>query len=333
MAGFSPEAYFGNPESVARFGAALQQTAVGLEQLQADLERDVSTLVPGAWDGGAALSCSDHLRQRSAAAAQMAQAATGASTAMTTLSAELAVALGQFEQARGVAAACRVQIVSVAPEPVVVPLDPEAAANVDPVRALVEAAKEYADQARARAKAKGQEEISTLDAIVLLSISLALGVLVWRQMIRPRPKGFPQLPKPDEQPPPEQNQQPPATQGQTPAASGRVYRGGKFDDLATGNGLERHHMIADKPSPIPRNEGPSIQMEVADHRMTGGWGSSADAQAYRAAQDKLLANGDTSGALQMSIKDVRRLFGTKYDGAIAEMLKETGHVEINGIIK
>jgi hypothetical protein len=325
MAGFSPEAYFGNPESVARFGAALQQTAGGLEQLQADLQRDVSTLVPGGWDGGAALGCSDHLRQRAAAAAQMAQAATGASTAMTTLSAELGVALGQFEQARGVAAACGVQIVSVAPEPVVVPLDPEAAAAVDPVRALVQAAKEYADQARARAKAKGQEELSTLDTIVLLSISLALGVLVWQSMRRPRPKGLPQLPKPDEQPP--------ATQGQTPAASGRVYRGGKFDDLATGNGLERHHMIADKPSPIPRNEGPSIQMEVADHRMTGGWGRSADSQAYRAAQQKLLDNGDTAGALQMSIKDVRQLFGTKYDGAISEMLKDTGYVEINGVIK
>jgi hypothetical protein len=263
----------------------------------------------------------------------MAQAATGASTAMTTLSAELGVALGQFEQARAVAAACQVQIVSVAPEPVVVPLDPEAAANVDPVRALVQAAKEYADQARARAKAKGQEEISTLDAIVLLSISLALGVLVWQRMRRPRPKGVLQLPKPDEQPPPDQNQQPPATQGQTPAASGRVYRGGKFEDLPTGNGIERHHMIADKPSPIPRNEAPSIQMETLDHRQTGSWGNSANAQQYRADQLKLLDKGDTAGALQMDIKNVRDLFGTKYDGAISEMLKDTGYVEINGVIK
>jgi hypothetical protein len=333
MAGFSPEAYFGNPESLARFGAALQQTAGGLEQLQADLGRDVSTLIPGGWDGGAALGCSDHLRQRSAAAAQMAQVATGASTAMTTLSAELGVALGQFEQARAVAAACQVQIVSVAPEPVVVPLDPEAAANVDPVRALVQAAKEYADQARARAAAKGQEELSTLDTIVLLSISLALGVLMWQRMRRPRPKGLLQLPKPDEQPPLDQNQQPPATQGQTPPASGRVYRGGKFEDLPTGNGLERHHMIADKPSPIPRNDAPSIQMERLDHYDTASWGNSANAQQYRADQLKLLDRGDTAGALQMDIKNVRDLFGTKYDGAISEMLKDTGYVEINGVIK
>jgi hypothetical protein len=92
-------------------------------------------------------------------------------------------------------------------------------------------------------------------------------------------------------------------------------------------------MIADKPSPIPRGEGPSIQMDRLDHYDTASWGRSEAAQNYRADQLKLLDKGDTSGALQMDIKNIRDLFGTKYDGAIAEMLKDTGHVEINGVIK
>jgi hypothetical protein len=79
-------------------------------------------------------------------------------------------------------------------------------------------------------------------------------------------------------------------------------------------------MIANAISPLPRGDGPAIQMETLDHRMTGSWGPSAAARAYRAQQAAMVDAGDTAGALQMDIQDVRGTFGTKYDQAIMEML-------------
>jgi RHS repeat-associated protein len=75
-----------------------------------------------------------------------------------------------------------------------------------------------------------------------------------------------------------------------------AFRGGLYKDLDAPEGIERHHMIADSISPLPRGEGPSIQMEVAEHRMTGSWGNSAAARAYRAQQAAMVAEGDTAGA-------------------------------------
>jgi hypothetical protein len=45
------------------------------------------------------------------------------------------------------------------------------------------------------------------------------------------------------------------------------------------------------------------------------------AQAYRAAQVNLIAQGDTAGAIYMDIQDVHGLFGSKYDEAIYQMLE------------
>ena len=98
------------------------------------------------------------------------------------------------------------------------------------------------------------------------------------------------------------------------------FQGGRFGALKTGAGIERHHMIADSVSTFARKDGPSIQMEVSDHRMTASWGNSAAARAYRAEQRAMVAEGDTAGALQTDILNVRGMFGPKYDDAIRQML-------------
>jgi hypothetical protein len=109
--------------------------------------------------------------------------------------------------------------------------------------------------------------------------------------------------------------------GQVAAKVGdAAFQGGRFGELETGAGVERHHMIADSVSSFSREDGPSIQMEVADHRMTASWGKSAVARAYRAAQGSMVAAADTAGAMQRDILNVRALFGAKDDDAILPMV-------------
>lgn len=79
-------------------------------------------------------------------------------------------------------------------------------------------------------------------------------------------------------------------------------------------------MPADSVSPIPRDRGPAIQMDPLEHRQTSSWGRSAAAQAYRQQIKELIDAGRMRDAMAVEIKDVRRLFGTKYIPAIREML-------------
>jgi hypothetical protein len=64
-------------------------------------------------------------------------------------------------------------------------------------------------------------------------------------------------------------------------------------------------------------------MKVDDHRMTGSWGSSREARAYRKRQAELLEQGKFSEAQKMDVDDVRAKFGDKYNEAIDQMLKYT----------
>ncbi len=109
------------------------------------------------------------------------------------------------------------------------------------------------------------------------------------------------------------------------AASRKVtkYRGGAFDDLATGGDLERHHMPADSVSPVPRKKGPAVSMDKGDHWNTASWGSSAEAKAYRKAQQKLIEAGKFKEAQRMDIFDLQNKFGSKYNKAIKEMIDYT----------
>ena len=69
-----------------------------------------------------------------------------------------------------------------------------------------------------------------------------------------------------------------------------------------------------------RGDLPSIRMEKADHALTGSFGRSNAASAYRSAQAEFLRNGDFSKAFQMDIDDLSQ-FGFKYAKAIQEMKK------------
>ena len=101
------------------------------------------------------------------------------------------------------------------------------------------------------------------------------------------------------------------------------FRGGRYRDLSTGDGIEIHHMPADSVSPLSRLAGPGIQMTRADHQITASWGSYSAAKAYRATQARLISGGDFAGAQDMDIADVTGKFPGVYDDAIQEMLNSS----------
>jgi len=67
-------------------------------------------------------------------------------------------------------------------------------------------------------------------------------------------------------------------------------------------------------------------MGVEDHRETASWGSSREAQAYRAEQRALIEQGRFEEAQQMDIKDAQSKFGDKYDEGIKQMQDYTGKI-------
>ncbi|WP_139317797.1 hypothetical protein [Pseudomonas sp. PA1(2017)] len=62
-------------------------------------------------------------------------------------------------------------------------------------------------------------------------------------------------------------------------------------------------------------------MTREDHALTASHGSSNEAKAYRAKQQKLLSEGKLKEAIQMDVDDIRSKFGSKYDSGIEQMLK------------
>lgn len=105
-----------------------------------------------------------------------------------------------------------------------------------------------------------------------------------------------------------------------------VYRSGE------GENTEVHHMPADSISEIPRNDGPAIRMEKADHRMTASCGNSMEAREYRAEQKRLIDEGKFHEALQMDIDDIHDKFGDKYDEGISQMKEYVDSLEKEGKI-
>ncbi|MGW4286258.1 LamG-like jellyroll fold domain-containing protein [Streptomyces sp. NPDC004673] len=113
------------------------------------------------------------------------------------------------------------------------------------------------------------------------------------------------------------------------APAGHQYRGGQYKDLKGPNkrnipGTEINHMPSSQANTavfdIPEGQGLAIQMDEADHVQTESWGSSRAGQLHRAHQEFLMRQGRLTESLQMDIDNVRSLFGTKYDGAIDEMV-------------
>jgi RHS repeat-associated protein len=106
-----------------------------------------------------------------------------------------------------------------------------------------------------------------------------------------------------------------------------VYRGGAYG--STGgtkeSGIESHHMPANSISPLPRSQGPAIQMDKLDHEATSSYINSREAQQYRAKIGALLNNGEWRKAMAIEIRDVRHVAAQtgdrrKYNEAIQEML-------------
>ena len=90
------------------------------------------------------------------------------------------------------------------------------------------------------------------------------------------------------------------------------------------DGLDSHHCPAKAcyaDSLISSQDGPAIKMSRDDHKLTASAGSSDDAKAYRAKQQKLLSEGKLDEAIQMDVDDIRSKFGSKYDDNIQQMLE------------
>ena len=117
----------------------------------------------------------------------------------------------------------------------------------------------------------------------------------------------------------------------------KEFKGGSYNKMTKpkGDGLDAHHMPADSSSPIPRKDGPAIQMEPADHVETSSFGKKGEQ--YREDLKQQWSSGDQGkrDAMAKEIKDVRRSSDkvsgdlTKYNQANRQMLdyaKENGHV-------
>lgn len=108
-----------------------------------------------------------------------------------------------------------------------------------------------------------------------------------------------------------------------PAGKGRgSFRGGPHarTRLPVGDELDSHHAPAKSVSPLEPDEGPAIQMEKPDHKLTSSYGGTPEAYAYREEIKSLLQQGRWRDAFAMEIKDVRRVAGARYNEAIKEML-------------
>ena len=111
--------------------------------------------------------------------------------------------------------------------------------------------------------------------------------------------------------------------------------GGSYREVkanSDGSVSEVHHMPSDTSSPLDFLDGPTIKMDIEDHRQTASWGSSNDAKEYRAEQKEKIQNGDFRGAIQMDIDDIKEKFGDKYDKAIEQMLSYVDKLETEGKI-
>ncbi|WP_282698366.1 polymorphic toxin-type HINT domain-containing protein, partial [Streptomyces sp. CC208A] len=115
--------------------------------------------------------------------------------------------------------------------------------------------------------------------------------------------------------------------GQDRADPGHAYEGGVYKELKGADGrnvpgTEINHV---PPASVAEmhfgyTTGPAIQMDYLDHRAVYSTGSSRAAKAWRMWQAELIGSGRIDEAIQMDINDIRSRFGSKYDGAIGQMV-------------
>lgn len=106
---------------------------------------------------------------------------------------------------------------------------------------------------------------------------------------------------------------------------GGDFRGGSYGGTKA-RGIESHHAPADSVSPLPRSQGPAIQMTQIDHAETMSHGTNGiDGKNYRAKVQALINQGKWRDAMAMEIRDIRQLAREsgdpkKYNQAVKEML-------------
>lgn len=101
----------------------------------------------------------------------------------------------------------------------------------------------------------------------------------------------------------------------------------------SGDGKDSHHMPAASASPLPRDAGPAIKMDPADHKRTASHGSGAAAKKYQATQRKLIAQGKFRQAFMMDVADVKAKFGNKYNKGLAEAIAYMECLKRNKVVK
>ncbi len=106
------------------------------------------------------------------------------------------------------------------------------------------------------------------------------------------------------------------------------YRGGAHSQTSkpVNDNKDSHHMPADDASPLPKRDGPAIQMHPDDHRLTRSNGSVKGSAKYRQSIQELLEKGEWRKAMIKEIKDIRRIQKMidepgKYNEAMLEMLE------------
>lgn len=96
----------------------------------------------------------------------------------------------------------------------------------------------------------------------------------------------------------------------------------------SGDGLDSHHMPADAASPLPRDMGPAIRMEPADHRRTSSYGVGATGPAGQLAQ-----RGQVLAAFNLDAAEVETLFPGKYTASIVQARAYAECLRAHGMIR
>ncbi len=109
-------------------------------------------------------------------------------------------------------------------------------------------------------------------------------------------------------------------------------RPSNWTDGSDNNSYERNHVPARDAylgigsAKLSYGAGPAIRMEYDDHRNFISTGSGAESIAWRAKQRSLIQQGKFDVAMKMDIGMIRKMYGTKYDAAIKEMVN---HMKTN----
>ena len=97
------------------------------------------------------------------------------------------------------------------------------------------------------------------------------------------------------------------------------FIGGAYGSMQAYEG-QRHHIPSNSINGLNIYSGPAIRMLKDDHKKTASYGSSSAAKAFRAKEEQFIKAGRFDKAMQLGIDDIRKLFGSKYDEAIEQMI-------------